>query len=185
MSKKNKEAAIEAFPDSSTTVQAYMASNLELENAMKYLIDELDKAGILEDTVIVLTADHYPYAMSEGSIDYYVELSGIEDTPKSITRYENTLILYCSSMEENVYVDTPCSSIDIVPTLDNLFGIPYDSRLYSGRDIFYNCCLTVLQRQCSTVRNGLLSEQVVCIGWYPCRAGHRCVESVSVVPASV
>ena len=136
MSKKNKEAAVEAFPDSSTTVQAYMACNLELENAMKYLIDELDKAGILDDTVIVLTADHYPYAMSEGSIDYYVELSGIEDTPKSITRYENTLILYCSSMEENVYVDTPCSSIDIVPTLDNLFAVPYDSRLYSGRDIF-------------------------------------------------
>ena len=136
MSKKNKEAAVEAFPDSSTTVQAYMACNLELENAMKYLLDELDKAGILEDTVIVMTADHYPYAMSEGSIDYYVELSGIEDTPKNITRYENTLILYCASMDENVIVDTPCSSIDIVPTLDNLFGVSYDSRLYSGRDIF-------------------------------------------------
>ncbi|MDD6159810.1 MAG: hypothetical protein PUB51_01610, partial [Oscillospiraceae bacterium] len=30
----------------------------------------------------------------------------------------------------------PCSAIDIVPTLNNLFGLPYDSRLYSGRDIF-------------------------------------------------
>ena len=30
---------------------------------------------------------------------------------------------------------TPCSSIDIVPTLCNLFGLKYDSRLYSGRDI--------------------------------------------------
>ena len=38
-------------------------------------------------------------------------------------------------MKEPVIVDTPCSSIDIVPTLNNLFGIEYDSRLYSGRDI--------------------------------------------------
>ena len=37
---------------------------------------------------------------------------------------------------ETIEVDTPCSSIDIVPTLLNLFGIEYDSRLYSGRDIF-------------------------------------------------
>ena len=39
-------------------------------------------------------------------------------------------------MEEPVVVDTPCSAIDIVPTLSNLFGLEYDSRLYSGRDIF-------------------------------------------------
>ena len=44
--------------------------------------------------------------------------------------------MYCASMEEPVIVDTPCYSVDIVPTLDNLFGITYDSRLYSGRDIF-------------------------------------------------
>ena len=136
MSRKNKEAAQEAFPDSSQTVQAYMAANLELDHALEYLLNKLEEAGIADDTVICMTADHYPYAMSEGSVDYYVELSGIEDTTRSISRYKNTLILYCSSMEEPVIVDTPCSSLDIVPTLDNLFAVEYDSRLYSGRDIF-------------------------------------------------
>ena len=136
MSKKNKEAAQEAFPDSSSTVQAYMACNLELEYALKYLMERLDDEGILDDTVICMTADHYPYAMSEGNVDYYVELSGIDDNTRSISRYQNTLILYCSSMEESVIVDTPCYSVDIVPTLNNLFGLEYDSRLYSGRDIF-------------------------------------------------
>jgi phosphoglycerol transferase MdoB-like AlkP superfamily enzyme len=38
-------------------------------------------------------------------------------------------------MKENVYVDKVCSSADIIPTLLNLLGIPYDSRLYSGKDI--------------------------------------------------
>ncbi len=136
MSKKNKEAAVEAFPDSSVAVQAYMACNLELDHACDYLLEELEKAGILEDTVICISADHYPYSMSQGKVDYYKELSGIDDTTRSVSRYKNTLILYCASMKEPVIVDTPCYSVDIVPTLDNLFNVEYDSRLYSGRDIF-------------------------------------------------
>ncbi len=136
MSYKNKQAAQEAYPNASDAVQAYIACNLELEAAMAYLMEKLEAAGIADDTVIVLTADHYPYALSEDKTDYYLELSGVEDTTKDTSRYKNSLILWCGSMEETVVVDTPCSSIDIVPTLNNLFGIEYDSRLYSGRDVF-------------------------------------------------
>lgn len=136
MSKKNKESAQEAFPDACMEIQAYMACNKELDLALSYLLQKLDEAGISDDTVIVMGADHYPYAMAKGNTDTYVTLSGIEDTEKDISRYKNTLILYCSEMEEPIVIDTPCSSIDIVPTLANLFGIEYDSRLYSGRDIF-------------------------------------------------
>ena len=136
MSAKHRAEAEAAFPDSSIPVQAYMACNKELDLAMEYLLKRLDEEGILNDTVIVMGADHYPYAMAEGATDYYKELSGIDDTTRSVSRYKNTLVLYCAAMEEPVYVDTPCSSIDIMPTLCNLFGLKYDSRLYSGRDIF-------------------------------------------------
>lgn len=135
MSKRNKEAAIEAFPDASTAVQAYMACNLELEYGLEYILSRLEEEGILEDTVIVMAQDHYPYGISNDGVDHYDEMSGIDDNEQSITRYENTLIIWCGSMEEPIYVDTPCSSIDIVPTVMNLFGIPYDSRLFAGRDI--------------------------------------------------
>lgn len=136
MARKNREAAQAAYPDASESVQAYIACNLELEYAMAYLVEQLEAAGIADDTVIVLTADHYPYAMAEGDVDYYNELTGLNDSEKDTSRYRNTLILWCGSMEEPVVVDTPCSSIDIVPTLCNLFGLEYDSRLYSGRDVF-------------------------------------------------
>lgn len=136
MSRKNREVAEAAYPDASEAVQAYIACNLELEYAMSYLVDALEAAGIADDTVIVLTADHYPYAMVTEGEDYYNELTGLNDSEKDTSRYRNTLILWCGSMEEAVEVDTPCSSIDIVPTLCNLFGLEYDSRLYSGRDIF-------------------------------------------------
>lgn len=135
MSKVNREAAEAAYPDASTTVQAYIAANLELEYALQYLVDTLEQYGIAEDTVICLAADHYPYALAEKDKDYYQELSGTKYTERDTERFRNTLLLWCGGMEEPIYVDAPCTAVDIVPTLCNLFGLEYDSRLYSGRDI--------------------------------------------------
>ena len=73
--------------------------------------------------MIALTADHYPYALTEGGTDYYKELSGVDDTERDTSRYRNTFILGSGCREEPVVVDTPCSAIDIVPTLSNLFGL--------------------------------------------------------------
>ncbi len=135
MSAKNR-AAVEEL-DYSDTVKAYLACQLELEYALEYLMEQLEAADLLENTVIVLTGDHYPYALAQNyGSDYYPELTGIDDTEKDTSRYRNTLILWCGDMEETVTVTTPCSSIDIIPTLSNLFGLEYDSRLLSGRDIF-------------------------------------------------
>ena len=53
----------------------------------------------------------------------------------SLDIYRNSLILWNSAME-TVEVNEPCSAMDLMPTLLNLFGFAYDSRLYSGRDIF-------------------------------------------------
>lgn len=130
-----KNEAVVAEVEGSEQVRAYLACQQELEYAMEYLVGALEEAGIAEDTVICLAADHYPYAMSEGDTDYYPELTGVQDTDRDTSRYRNTLILWCGDMEEPVVVDTPCSAIDIVPTLSNLFGLEYDSRLLSGRDI--------------------------------------------------
>ena len=135
MSAKNREAAVAAYPNASQPVQGYIAANLELEAALTYMLEKLEAKGIADDTVICLSADHYPYILAEADVDYYVELTGRQDTELDTSRYRNALILWCGSMEEPVTVDIPCSAVDIVPTLSNLFGLPYDSRLLSGRDI--------------------------------------------------
>ena len=135
MAAKNRDAAVAAYPNASQPVQGYIAANLELEAAMTYLMERLDEAGALEDTVICMTADHYPYALVEEDRDYYQELSGINDSEQDTSRYRNTLILWCGSMEQPVKISAPCSAVDIVPTLSNLFGLSYDSRLLSGRDL--------------------------------------------------
>ena len=136
MSAKNREAAVAAYPDASQPVQGYIAANLELEYALTYLLEQLEAAGIADDTVICMTADHYPYALVTDEVDYYQELSGKQDSELDISGYKNTWLLWSGSMESSVTVNTPCSAIDILPTVSNLFGLEFDSRLMSGHDVF-------------------------------------------------
>ena len=143
MSMKNR-AEVENL-DYSTTVQAYLAANMELEHALAYLVDELEKAGIADDTVIAICPDHYPYALEKGeswgnSEDYLGELYGFTVT-NSAERDHNAFILWSGCLEnENsdmaTTISTPTYSLDILPTLCNLFGVEYDSRLLVGRDVF-------------------------------------------------
>lgn len=109
----------------------YLACNVELDKAMEYLLSELEKAGKLDNTVIVLAGDHYPYYLSAESynaINGYPISDNLED-------YHSTCIMYNSKMEIEE-VDVACCNVDILPTILNLFNIDYDSRLYAGTDIF-------------------------------------------------
>lgn len=129
MSAKHREA-VENL-DLGEEAQAYLACNIELDLAMEYLLDQLEQAGILEDTVICLTADHYPYGLSKAALN---ELAGHE-VEENFELYKSILILWSGDMETPIVVGKPCSSLDILPTLSNLFGLEYDSRLMMGRDI--------------------------------------------------
>lgn len=115
----------------SQAVKAYIACHLELEKAMAYLMEQLELAGQLEDTVIVMTTDHFPYGLTEKQ---YSELAG-ETKDGAFGIYENAFICWAYGMEDPVEVDTPCCTVDILPTLLNLFGFEYDSRLLIGQDV--------------------------------------------------
>lgn len=116
----------------SQEVRSYLACQLELELAMASLLEQLESAGKLDDTVIVLSADHYPYGLTD---EQYSELLGHEVDPV-FEIFQNTLILWSGDMEGAcVRVDKYCSSLDVMPTLSNLFGLDYDSRLIMGSDI--------------------------------------------------
>ena len=125
--------AVQDLTDYTRPAQAYIASQMDLDLAVEYLIDSLDEAGILDDTVIVISADHYPYGLDLEDIE---SIAGKELDP-AFDLEHSTLILWCSEMEEPVYVDKYCESSDILPTLLNLFGVEFDSRLLMGRDILW------------------------------------------------
>ena len=114
----------------SEPVQAYIACNLEVEYALQALMKELEAAGKADNTMIVLTADHYPYGLTDEDFN---ELAGTE-VDSAFECYRNSFICYVPGMEA-VQVDEYCSSIDILPTVLNLLGVDYDSRLLAGKDV--------------------------------------------------
>ena len=129
MAMKNK--SLVADLPYSEACRAYLACQIELDRALESLLDQLEAAGQLEDTVIALSGDHYPYGLTHEEIS---EFLGHPVDPV-FELHKSTLILWSADLEEPVYVDKPCSSLDVLPTLSNLFGLPYDSRLMMGRDI--------------------------------------------------
>ncbi len=130
MAQKNK-ANVEGL-NASTAVKAYTACQLELEYALQNLIASLESAGKLEDTVIALSADHYPYGLTN---EEYAELRNKDSLETTFELYENEFILWSPIITKPIVVDKYASSLDIAPTLSNLFGLSYDSRLFMGRDI--------------------------------------------------
>ena len=123
--------------DCSDELKAYYACNIELDRAMEKLLAELNTAGVADKTVIAITPDHYPYGLEQDDTDKYAkwrELLG-RDVETTFELYKSCFLLYCQATTDAPTVDKYCSSLDILPTLLNLFGFEYDSRLLMGSDI--------------------------------------------------
>lgn len=132
---------VRALPYSETT-QNYVATVMEADRALELLLQKLAAAGKLDKTLIVATGDHIPYF----NVDTLEELSGqtfgsskdmenLNEANINFDVYKSALILWSASMEEPVIVDKPCCQVDILPTVSNLLGLAYDSRMLSGSDI--------------------------------------------------
>lgn len=119
--------------DYSDKAKSYLATQIELDRAMESLLKELENKGILEDTVIVLLADHYPYGLSLEEIN---ELSSYK-RDELFEINHNSLVIYNSAMK-NVNISKTGMPIDVLPTIYNLFDIRYDSRLFAGSDLLSN-----------------------------------------------
>ncbi|MBR1416727.1 MAG: sulfatase-like hydrolase/transferase [Bacilli bacterium] len=129
MSVRNKEKVADS--NYSTEAAAYIAANIELDKAIELIMQKLSDANKLDDTVIAIVPDHYPYSMNINTIN---ELSDYERDSKFEVNH-STLILYNSTQEHKV-IDKYISQLDVLPTIYNLFDIEYDSRLIMGKDIF-------------------------------------------------
>ena len=111
-------------------VKGYIACMIELDKAMETLINELKKNNKLDDTVIVLLADHYPYDLDINEIN---EISSYKRDELFEVNH-NSLIIWNNELETRE-IDKYGMSIDVIPTIYNLFGIEYDSRLFAGTDL--------------------------------------------------
>ena len=112
-------------------IKHYIAANIEFDLAMEVLINKLKSVGKLDDTVFVISSDHSPYYLS----DYEINSRSKVNRSNKFDRNRGSLIIYNSDMDGSYEIDKYAMNIDVLPTVLNLLGIEYDSRLIIGKDI--------------------------------------------------
>lgn len=120
-------------PDYPLLVQRYISKAIELDKSMAYLLSQLEEAGKLDNTLIVLFADHHPL---ETPLQILADYGGQEaDRLNGFDEDRTPFILYTPSMKPEK-LERFNSTFDILPTVVNLIGLDYDPRIYVGSDYF-------------------------------------------------
>ena len=113
----------------------YKAAFIDLDRTVANLIEELEKRGLSENTSILLFADHNAYYH-----DLSLKLKGIDKADFYDTyAYNIPLMLYSPKLTKESggqIIDTFCNTYDVLPTICDLFGLPYNSNLIYGYSIF-------------------------------------------------
>ena len=124
------EAYALLFPEEYPQELKYYMSKLKVvDNAIGILLDGLDDLNILDDTVIVLFGDHYPYAIEPATLNLELDYdAGLDSNADQVP-----LIIYNSELESKEFLQYT-SYMNLTPTLANLFNLKFDSRLYMGLD---------------------------------------------------
>ncbi|MDX1568938.1 MAG: sulfatase [Xanthomonadales bacterium] len=92
----------------------------------RQVLDRLERKGLLEQTLIVLTADHGEEFLEHGQYQHnhvYEEVSRIP------------LIFWHAQLGSVVRSDQPVSNVDLFPTLAALAGFPADEKPMDGEDL--------------------------------------------------
>ena len=126
----DKYLSITEGTDYSMEVRRYLSKLKTFDNGLGILLDKLKASGKLDDTVIVMYGDHYPYGLKNKDISsvltYDLDDYEVERVP---------MVIYNSTIKSEV-VEKYSSYINLTPTLANLFNLDYDPRYYMGTDVF-------------------------------------------------
>ena len=112
-------------------LKRYMSKLKVLDEGLGVLLNGLKEQNKLDNTVIVLYGDHYPYGLSNNTLSAALPYS-IEEKYEA----ERVPFVIWSNDIEGTTFSQYTSYINILPTLANLFNLDYDSRYYVGDDLF-------------------------------------------------
>ena len=129
-----------------TSIGNYIKAVNYMDKAIGEFIDNMDKAGLLDNTVIVVYGDH-DARLGKKQFNYMYNYDPIndrvlkEEDPGYVdfNDYEYELsrkvpfIIWTKDMENSVSIDTPMGMIDVMPTLGNMLGVYNEYAL--GKDV--------------------------------------------------
>ena len=105
-----------------------VAGAMETDQFIGELVDSLTQANLLEDTVLIFYADHYNYYMMDDALN--MDIKGVDN----MNMLQHTDFFIWSSDLEATQVDKVTSSVDVLPTIANLFGLDTSGAFLVGHD---------------------------------------------------
>jgi len=99
----------------------------ETDYMVSLLLQMLKDKNVIDDTVIVLFADHYLYTLSDKTI-----LDKYKNTENNLIN--NTPFFIWSNGMNKTNINQVTSQLNILPTVLNLFGMEYHPNYYIGED---------------------------------------------------
>lgn len=121
----------EKYSDYNIKLKRYMSKLKVLDDGLGVLLKGLEDQGKLDDTVIILYGDHYPYGLANNILEDALSYS-IEE------KYENErvpMVIWSNDLEATTYTEYT-SYVNLLPTIANLFNLDYDTRYSTGQDLF-------------------------------------------------
>ncbi len=100
----------------------------ETDYFMALLLEQLESNNLIDNTVIVAFADHYLYTLEDKSL-----LNKYKKTTNNLIN--KTPFFIWGNGDYQKTIKKVSSQLDILPTLLNLFGVPYYKNYYIGNDI--------------------------------------------------
>lgn len=125
------EAEARAAAKRTEDVYVYAVGHaMETDAFIGELVDALKASGHMDDTVLAFYADHYDYYLLNDELD--MEIKGVD----SINMLSHTDFFIYSQDIEPQTVEKYTSSLDVLPTLANMFGLDAQYELLTGDDAF-------------------------------------------------
>ena len=105
-----------------------VAGAMETDQFVGEFMAKLEQTGLAEDTVVVFYADHYNYYMMNDALN--MQIKGVDN----MNMLQHTDFFIWSKDLEAGQVDKVTSTLDVLPTLANLFGLDTTGAFLPGHD---------------------------------------------------
>lgn len=107
-----------------------VAHAMETDEFIRDLMAQLEADGVLDDTVLVFYADHFNYYMMNDELNMK-----IKDVPNVDLLQHTDFFIYAKDVQPQT-VSKVTSTLDILPTLSNLFALDDEKAVFFGNDAF-------------------------------------------------
>lgn len=125
------------YPHDHDVMNYYRATQYELDLMIEKLFLSLEAHNHVDDTVIVLMGDHYPYTMPQDVYNLYNPVA------HAYEKQRGNLYIWSSNIDPYT-ITKLTSSFDVLPTLYTLFNLGDDLTYYIGHDAFSEYVTPVL-----------------------------------------